>query len=90
MATDTRLSVTTKGKKETKLPPASSIISRSDRVEVEEIENGYLITKSSDIEYKVKDGATSWMYITKRWYSKDEPMFFKDKNKTLADFLEGE
>ncbi len=53
---------------------------KEERVSVEEIENGFLITKS--IQHENKKG--EWKFDTKKWYSKTNPLEFA-KDTPLAD-----
>ena len=78
-------------KDEHKIPKGARIISKEVRMNVKEIENGYIIEKNYDIKYKLKNkDYTDYIYITKTWYSKDNPIIIKnskDSPKMLADKL---
>ena len=57
---------------------------------VEEIENGFITTKSWDIKYEIKkegedDTRTDYVYFSKKWYTKEDPLVLKVTNKSLAD-----
>jgi hypothetical protein len=86
----TDVSITKHNKEQKTLPKGAIVLSKSITTRVEEIENGYLICKN--IEYKYETGTgdakrTDWMYITKRWYTKEDPLEIKlnSKDKALAD-----
>lgn len=64
-----------KSKEDNKLPTGAKVVKNTTRVDVEEIENGFLVTKTNDIEYQVKDKSyTDYKYITKKYYSKTNPL----------------
>lgn len=70
------------------VPKGATILKRDTRVEVEEIENGFLIVKNEDIKYTMKPDNPSdynYAYITKKYYSKTDPVVLKTKDKSLAD-----
>lgn len=71
-------------KKVLKLPKGAKIISKEVRFAVEEIENGYIIRKSYDIKWKKDGDGTIYDYITKSWYSKENPISI-DEDLALAD-----
>lgn len=54
------------------------------RVNVEEIKNGFLITKTID----GRDAKGNYQYITEKYFSADNPLEIKSDNKTLADLFE--
>lgn len=57
------------------LPAGAKIIKQTTNVEVEEIENGFLITKRSEYEFQMKDSKYSdWKSIYKKYYSKTNPL----------------
>jgi len=72
-------------KKKEQIPKGATIIHTDEDIRVEKIENGFLITKNSDIKYSVKNGSTEYAYLTKRWYSKEDPLQISSNNKELAD-----
>lgn len=79
-----------KGKEKNQLPEGAEIIKKDVSLTVEEIENGYLIVKSYDIRYKLKD-TIHYEYVTKKWYTKNNPMTIDlkaVKEKPLADKFE--
>lgn len=70
-----------------KVPKGAEILKKSTTLKVEEIENGFLLTKSSEIKYKQGE-STDWMYIDKKYFSKDNPLevdMEAIEEKTLAD-----
>ena len=76
-----------KTKEDYSLPKGAKIIKNTTSLNVEEIENGYLITKSSDISYKVGD-KQDYCYHTKKFFSKENPLesYMENfKEKSLAD-----
>lgn len=77
-------------KEQKSLPTGATVLSKEVSTRVEEIENGYLVCKN--IEYKYETGTgnnkrTDWMSISKRWYTKEDPLEIKinTKDKALAD-----
>ena len=66
------------------IPEGAEVLSKETRIRVRQIENGYIITKNSDVKYKLND-ETNWAYINKEYYSKTDPLEIKLKNKSLAD-----
>lgn len=57
------------------LPAGAKIIKQTTNVDVEEIENGFLITKRTEYEYQKKDkDYTDWKSIYKKYYSKTNPL----------------
>jgi len=54
------------------------------RVSVEEIKNGFLITKNIE----GKDTKGNWQYLTEKWYSDSNPLTINTENKPLADLFE--
>lgn len=86
-------SMTKKSKEAPKtLPKGSKILSKSTRITVEEIENGFLMTKNFEIKYEYPRGdgtmSTDWTYYDKKWYTKDDPLEITDKS--LADAFDEE
>lgn len=75
-------------KKTFKLPKGATVTSNSNRISVEEIENGYLLRKSYDITYTL-NGEKNYEYFNKIWYSKENPIQINmPKEKSLADKLD--
>jgi len=74
------------GKETNKLPKGAKILKKSVRVSVEEIENGFLICKSYDVNYQVKD-QKDYMYFTKKIFSETNPLKIEE-DKMLADLFE--
>lgn len=76
-----------------RMPKGSKVLSRNTRIEVEEIENGFLISKCYDIKYEYPTGEdkeirTDYLYYTKKWFSKTDPLEIKIDEKSLADSFE--
>ena len=75
-------------KSEFNLPEGATIIKKSYNIRVEEIENGYIVCKSYDIEYQL-DERKDYSYYNKKWYSKDNPLkIIEPKEKSLAEKLD--
>lgn len=69
-------------------PKGATILSKETNVDVEEIENGYLITRRTEYRYTMKEGAGSdWLTVNKKWYSEVNPLEIS-KNKELADLFD--
>ena len=63
----------------------AKILHKSVNTSTEQIENGYLITKSYDIKYQDAKGQSDYAYYTKKWYSKEDPLEIKIKDSALAE-----
>ena len=72
-----------KSKEENEIPSESKIIKKDVRLEVEEIENGFLVVKSADVKYLDENGNTQYCYPCKKYFSKTNPL--KIEEKSLAD-----
>ena len=66
------------------VPKGATILSKDVSVNVEEIENGFLIVKNYDIKYQMKDN-TGYAYITKKWFSEKNPLDINLEGLSLAD-----
>lgn len=80
-------------------PDGATILSKNVTTSTEEIENGYLITKSVDGYYKTSKGKDNsnntdnnekWYNYSKKWYSKTDPLTIKLDNKSLAESFDTE
>lgn len=72
-------------------PKGATIIERNVSTSTEEIENGFLITKSVDGRYKIgKSDDSNWFNYSKKWYSKTDPLTVKIDDKSLADAFDEE
>lgn len=76
-----------------RLPKGAKILNKSERVEVEEIENGFILSKNCEIKYEYASGTdqevrTDWLYYTRKWFSKTDPLQVKLDNKSLAESFE--
>jgi len=69
------------------IPKNAKILSKSISVIVEEIENGFLISKSTDIKYE-HEKKTEYSYTTKRYFSKENPLEINLDNLKLADKID--
>lgn len=74
-----------KDKKE--VPKGATIVSKETRVSVEEIENGFLITKTTDISYTLGKH-NDYLYLNKKYFSKDNPLEIDLSNLSLADKID--
>ena len=61
------------------LPKGAKITRKREDISIEEIENGYILSKSCDIDYTL-NGENKYFYHTKKYFMKDNP---------LEDALEG-
>lgn len=78
-------------KEQKQVPAGAEIISKTERITVEEIENGFILRKTKDIQYKAMGSEHSnYIYLEKKWYSKENPMSIKitDEEESLADKLD--
>lgn len=73
-------------KETTKVPKGAKILKKSVRVSVEEIENGFLIVKSYDITYELKE-RKDYLYFSKKTFSETNPLKIEE-DKMLADLFD--
>lgn len=78
--------VSFRGKDKTKLPEGATVIKKDVRVEVQEIENGFIVKKTFDIKYSL-NGSNDYLYYCKKVYSKTNPVQIKE-DKMLADYFD--
>lgn len=84
------MSIRKTSKEEQELPKGAKIIKKEDpKIEVEEIENGYLITKRTEVSYTVGNNR-DWMCMCHKWYTKTDPLTINIKDKELADLFDDE
>ena len=75
-------------KKNFTLPKGGTIISKEVILNVEEIENGFLLRKSYDIKWSNAEGNNNYEYFTKSWFSKENPITVNiPEEKSLAEKL---
>lgn len=55
------------------IPVGAKILSKDVTINVEEIENGYLLCKCIEIKYEY-DKRTDYSYTTKKWFSTENPI----------------
>lgn len=65
---------TVKTKNNFKLPKGATVIQKTERMYIEEIENGYLISKSYELKWQDVEGETHWENFDKKWYSEESPV----------------
>lgn len=69
------------------IPKGAKTLSKDVSISVEEIENGFLVSKTIEVKYSV-DNRTDYSYITKKYFSKENPLEIdmeKFGEKSLAD-----
>lgn len=75
-----------------KIPEGAIILKKDVTVNVEEIENGFIICKNYDVKYMMKgkdgDGNTNYAYYTEKYYSEDNPLTINTDDKNLADLFD--
>lgn len=79
-----------KQKEVNNIPKGSKILSKDISISVEEIENGFLVSKNIEVKYE-KDKRTEYSYHTKKYFSKENPLDIdleKFSEKSLADNFE--
>jgi len=78
------------GKKTFTLPEGATIVKKSTNIRVKEIENGFIICKSYDIQYMLGESDdTKYEYYSKEWYQKENPIKINmPKEKSLANKLD--
>lgn len=72
------ISIESKDSKE--LPEGAEITRKSCNVSVREIENGYILRKSYDIDYTL-NGESKYFYTTKEYFSEENPIQIKEDKK---------
>lgn len=89
--TQTAKEISTTSEKGTGVPKGAEILKTETRVTVEEIENGFIITKSVETKYRIKESEHSdWDYNTKKYYSKTDPLEIKLNDKSLAESFDAD
>lgn len=87
-------SVVEEKKKENRPPKGATIIEESTRTRTEEIENGWLVTKTCSGRYKTKDSKDgdygSYFDYDTKWFSKEDPLTITLNDKSLAEAFEEE
>lgn len=78
---------TFKQKEVDNIPKEAKILSKDVSVTVEEIENGYLVSKSTEVKYEYEK-RTDYSYNTKKYYSKENPLDINLDNLSLADKID--
>ena len=78
---------TFKQKEVDNIPKGAKILSKDVSVTVEEIENGYLVSKSIEVKYEYEK-RTDYSYNTKKHYSKKNPLDINLDNLSLADKID--
>lgn len=81
---------TFKSKEVDTIPKGAKILSKDVSITVEEIENGFLVCKSTEVKYEY-DKRTDYSYHTKKYFSKDNPLEIDLSSigeKSLADNFE--
>lgn len=87
----TSTSTITKESKSNRPPEGAEIIDQTIRTTTEEIENGWLLTKSFSGRYKEKgskDTYGNYFDYSQKWYSKEDPLTVTLNDKTLAEAFE--
>ena len=68
------------------VPKDAQILSSNVTTDVEQIENGFIITKRTETKWKAKGADYSdWTYENKKWYSEADPLTINLTDKTLAE-----
>ena len=80
---------TFKSKEVDTIPKGAKILSKDVSITVEEIENGFLVCKSTEFKYEYEK-RTDYSYHTKKYYSKDNPLNINleglsDDKNSIAD-----
>lgn len=89
---ETKKEFVKKSKDSFELPKGAKVVSKEVRVVIEEIENGFLVCKNHEIRYLRKDSEgkeyTDYAHITKKYFSKVDPLTINVEDKTLADLID--
>lgn len=86
--TSATIRTSTESQKNEKPPKGATILESNIRTETEQIENGWLVTKSYDGRYTTsKDDSEYGHYFSysKKWFSEDDPITVTVNDKSLAD-----
>jgi len=77
-------------KKNFVLPKGATVTKKNVSLTVREIENGFLLSKSYDLEWTDANGSNHYEYFTKEWYSETNPIEINmpEETKSLADKLD--
>jgi hypothetical protein len=76
-------------KKNFTLPKGATVTKKNVSLTVREIENGYLLSKSYDLEWSDEKGSNHYEYYTKEWFSETNPIEINmPDQKSLADKLD--
>lgn len=74
---------------DSKIPKGSEILSTDHTVNVEEIENGFIICRNTNTKYMAPGKEyNDYAYETKKWYSETNPLTINTDNKELADMFD--
>ena len=68
-----------RAKEQNGIPPGVEILKKESKLEIEEIENGFLLTKNAEIQYVDKNGDIQWIYPCKKYFSKTNPLSIKEE-----------
>lgn len=91
--TSVRTTTRVKEEKSQKPPKGAEILSKEVDTRTEEIKNGYLITKSTEIRWREKGSKDSWgTYYREedKWFSKTDPLKVNINDEALADTFDDE
>ena len=79
----------TKKEESKPVPKGAEIVSENVSTDVEQIENGFLITKRTEIRWKTKGmNYPEYSYENKKYFSKTDPLTINVKDKGLAEAFE--
>lgn len=79
-----------RGKEKSSLPKGAKIISKELSIDVEEIENGFLISKRVEMKYQLPNrDYNDYHSYTKKYFAKDNPLTLNeevmDDKTSIAD-----
>lgn len=87
MATEALNRASFRKKEEFTLPKGAKVLYKDISIRVEEIENGFLVSKEINVKFEVNK-MTDYRYYTKKYYSQENPLTIDLKDvggKKLAD-----
>ena len=69
------------------LPTGAKVVEKTERLSLEEIENGFILCKSVEIRYskKGKDDDYGYLSYERKWFTKTDPLKVDLTDKSLAD-----
>lgn len=75
-----------------KLPKGAKVLRKDVRINVEQIENGFIVCKNVEYKYEMPGGkgGVDWLYLERKWFTEEDPLEVKlgTEDKDLAASFE--